>query len=637
MNFVWASKMKRDTKNTVVVVGGGHAGAEAALAAQRVGCKVLLITMNKQTIGRMSCNPSIGGLAKGQMVREVDALGGVMGLAADKTGTQFKILNKSKGRAVWSPRAQVDKMEYEKYIQKTIEINKNISVLEGEVVAPIIKYEQAVGVVLSNTESIIADAVVLTNGTFLNGVLHVGDKKIPAGRMGETRSQGITESLSLLGLKHGRLKTGTPPRLNSKSINWDVMSPVVGDIKPTPFSHYHSKFNPPNIPSHSVNTNENVHNVIRENLDRSPMYSGDISGVGPRYCPSVEDKIHRFKNRGSHRLICEPEWLGSDQIYLNGFSTSLPENIQRKALQQIKGFELVSLIKPGYAIEYDYFYPNQLKTTLETKTYKRLFLAGQINGTSGYEEAAVQGLVAGANAGLLCLRKKPLTLSRAEAYGGVLVDDLITKSTSEPYRMFTSRAENRLVLRFTNANKRLSLKAYNSKLISKKKHEELNRQAAEVVKLVESCNATINKDDANMVLKDLNEPTIKQSTKLKDIIKRPNVSLSLFIPKKIKQPEVKPPYIDETVLEADTEIKYRGYVKRINKQTESIVKNEKMAIKPSIEYSKITGLSSEAQEKLQNIKPENMGQAMRISGVSVSDLAILSIYINKSIRVSRET
>ena len=629
--------MKTGTNNTVVVVGGGHAGVEAALAAQRVGCNVLLITMNKQTIGRMSCNPSIGGLAKGQMVREVDALGGIMGIAADKTGTQFKILNKSKGRAVWSPRAQVDKMEYEKYIQKTIEIEKNIHVLESEVVAPIIKNEQAVGVILSNTESIACDAIVLTNGTFLNGVLHIGDKKIPAGRMGETRSQGITESLSILGLKHGRLKTGTPPRLNGKSINWGVMSPVVGDVNPTPFSHYHSSFSPPNIPSHSVNTNEEVHSVILENLNRSPIYSGDISGVGPRYCPSVEDKIHRFKNRSSHRLICEPEWLGSDQIYLNGFSTSLPESIQLKALQQIKGFERVSLIKPGYAIEYDYFYPNQLKTTLETKAYKRLFLAGQINGTSGYEEAATQGLIAGANAGLQCLRKKPLTLSRAEAYGGVLVDDLITKSTPEPYRMFTSRAENRLILRFTNANKRLSLKAYGSKLISKKKHEELNRQAAEVVRLVKACNATINKDDANRVLKDANETTINQSTKLKEIIKRPNVSLSSFIPKQIKQPKVKTPYVSETTLEADTEIKYKGYVKRINRQTDSIVKNEKMTLKTSIEYSKITGLSSEAQEKLQRIKPENLGQAMRISGVSVSDLAVLSVYINKNVRVSRET
>jgi len=634
---VLANNMKKGAKKIVAVVGGGHAGVEAALAAQRVGCHVLLITMNKQTVGRMSCNPSIGGLAKGQMVREIDALGGVMGLAADTTGTQFKILNKSKGRAVWSPRAQVDKMQYEKYIQKTILSQKNIRLLEGEVVSPVIKRGQAVGVVLTNNESILCDAVILTNGTFLNGLIHIGDNKIPAGRMGETRSEGITESLSRLGLKHGRLKTGTPPRLNSKSIKWNQTSSVVGDKNATPFSHYHSSFKPPNTPSHSVYTNEDVHSIIKENLHRSPIYSGDISGVGPRYCPSVEDKIHRFKNRNSHRLICEPEWVDADQIYLNGFSTSLPEDVQHKALKQIKGFEKIDLIKPGYAIEYDYFYPNQLKTTLETKAYVGLFLAGQINGTSGYEEAAIQGLVAGANAGLQCLGKKPLTLSRSEAYGGVLIDDLITKSTPEPYRMFTSRAENRLVLRFTNANKRLSLKSYSSKLINKKQHNVLNKQTKETKKLIDACSTTINTDEANIALNAADETTVQQNTKIKEIIKRPNIALGAFIPKHIKKPKVKTPYVDEVVLEADTEIKYKGYIKRIDKQTKSILKNEMMALKHDLNYSKINGLSTEATEKLEKIKPENLGQAMRISGVSVSDLAILSVFINKNIRVSRET
>ena len=629
--------MQRTTKKTVLVVGGGHAGVEAALAAERVGCNVVLVTMNKHTVGRMSCNPSIGGLAKGQMVREVDALGGIMGLAADKTGTQFKILNKSKGRAVWSPRAQVDKMMYEKYIQTKIGSQKNIQLLEAEVVSPIIKQDRCVGVALSNNESISCSAVVLTNGTFLNGVLHIGDKKIPAGRMGETRSQGITESLSNYGLKHGRLKTGTPPRLNGNSINWNRMVSLRGDKNPSPFSHYHSSFNPPNAPSYSVNTNKNVHNIILENLDKSPMFSGDINGIGPRYCPSVEDKVHRFKNRDSHRLICEPEWGGADQIYLNGFSTSMPEDIQRKALQQIEGLENVSLIKPGYAIEYDYFFPNQLKSTLETKSFSSLFLAGQINGTSGYEEAAIQGLVAGANAALLCLNKKPLCLSRSEAYGGVLIDDLITKSTQEPYRMFTSRAENRLVLRFTNANKRLSLKAHNAKLINKKQHQILNKQSSEVSKLIEACNITVDKNTANQVLIKANETTIHQNTKLKEIIKRPKVKLISFVPKKIKEPAVQKPYIKETALEADTEIKYKGYVNRINKQTEAVINNEKKKIETDLDYSKVTGLSSEAWEKLQTIKPENMGQAMRISGVSLSDLAVLSIYINKKARVSRET
>ncbi len=620
-----------------IVVGGGHAGVEAALAAARTGCKVLLITMNKQTIGRMSCNPSIGGLAKGQMVREIDALGGAMGKAADITGTQFKLLNKSKGRAVWSPRAQVDKREYEKHIHKTVTSHNNITVVEGEVVSPIIKKGRAAGVTMSNQDKIISKSVVLTNGTFLNGLIHIGDKKIPAGRMGEVRSEGITESLSSLGFKRGRLKTGTPPRLNRETINWSILDIITGDEKPAPFSHFHSLFNPPNTPSHSVNTNERVHNIIWENINRSPMYSGEILGVGPRYCPSIEDKINRFKERNAHRLICEPEWKNSDQIYLNGFSTSLPEKIQLEALQKIKGFESVSLIKPGYAIEYDYFFPNQLKTTLETKTYKNLYLAGQINGTSGYEEAAIQGLIAGANAGLFCLGLGPITLSRSDAYGGVLIDDLITKSTPEPYRMFTSRAENRLILRFTNANKRLSLKAFSSMLINKKQHNTMQEQTKEVMALIKYCDKTITTTQANPILKKINEKEITQKTKLKELIKRPSVSLEMFVSMKTKKLKVRQPYVDEVVLEADTEIKYSGYIRRINKQTKKILNNEALLLNSEIKYDNISGLSKEAQEKLNKSKPENMGQAMKISGVTISDAAVLSVYISKKQRVSRET
>ena len=624
------------SKHDVVVVGGGHAGIEAALAASRVGCEVALVTMTKQTIGRMSCNPSVGGLAKGQMVREVDALGGVMGLAADKTGTQFKILNKSKGRAVWSPRAQVDKRMYEKFVRSTA-TNNNITIIEGEALSPIIKHHSVVGLTLSDNNKLACEKLVLTNGTFLNGLLHIGDKKIPAGRMGEIRSEGITESLLRLGLKSGRLKTGTPPRLNKNSINWSKLDKIAGDKDPTPFSHFHSSFNPPNELSYSISTNKRVHELIWDNIELSPMYSGDIFGVGPRYCPSIEDKINRFKERDSHRLICEPEWKNSDQIYLNGFSTSLPEEIQLCSLQQIEGFERLSLVRPGYAIEYDYFFPNQLKTSLETKRCGGLYLAGQINGTSGYEEAAIQGLIAGANAALSHKQQEPLILSRSEAYGGVLIDDLITKSTPEPYRMFTSRAENRLILRFTNANKRLAEKAFSSKLISVEQYRTMQKQTNETSAVVSACNQSITPEEANPVLNNINEKKVRQKAPLVDIIKRPRVNISMFIPKKVKRPNVAQPYVHEVVLEADTEIKYSGYIKRINKQTETIIKNESVSLDSNTEYDKISGLSKEAQEKLNRIKPENLGQAMRISGVNIADVAIISIHRSKSKRVSRET
>ena len=628
--------MNLDQKYDVIVVGGGHAGIEASLAATRVGVSVAIITMTKQTIGRMSCNPSIGGLAKGQMVREIDALGGAMGSVADKTGTQFKLLNKSKGRAVWSPRAQVDKREYEKNVRYLIKKNK-IPIIEGEVVSPVFKKGTLTGVLLASGDTVRCRTTVLTNGTFLNGLIHIGDSKIPAGRMGEVRSEGITEALSSLGLKHGRLKTGTPPRVDKNSINLALLETITGDTDATPFSHFHKTFNPQNTPSYAASTNSDSHNIIWDNINLSPMFSGDILGVGPRYCPSIEDKINRFKERSSHRLICEPEWKKADQIYLNGFSTSLPEQIQLRALRKVRGFEKISLIKPGYAIEYDYFFPNQLKTTLETKPYPGLFLAGQINGTSGYEEAAIQGLVAGANAALSCLGLPPLVLSRSEAYGGVLIDDLITKSTPEPYRMFTSRAENRLILRFTNANERLASKGYKSRLITKKQHETLLNQTKEKQKALLSCEQPITPIEANPVLVGAGEKPLKQQLPLKEIIKRPKVNLISFMPTKINKPNVEDPYINEVALEADTEIKYSGYIKRINAQTKNLLKNDKTPLKTDTKYEKIPGLSSESKEKLGKIKPENLGQAMRLSGVSLADIAVLSVYIEKERRVSRET
>ena len=617
-------------KVDVLVVGGGHAGIAAALAVTRMGKKCCLITMDKKAVGRMSCNPAIGGLAKGQMVREIDALGGIMGLAADNSGLQFKMLNRSKGKSVWSPRAQVDKRMYEQYINAYIRGQGGIMIVEGEVVRLLIKNNTVMGVALRGGGKIQARAIVLTCGTFLNGLVHIGERKIRAGRMGEQGAEGITEFLVSLGFTGGRLKTGTPPRLVSDSINWDQLDVAMGDENPTPFSYRTTEFSPPNVPCFTAQTNSLCHKLIRGSLDLSPMFSGDVSGVGPRYCPSIEDKVHRFAHREAHTLFLEPEWRNSNQIYTNGFSTSLPEKTQIKALRCVRGLEHVEFFRPGYAIEYDFFPSSQLKASLESKDIAGLFLAGQINGTSGYEEAAAQGLIAGANATNYIMNRDPLLLGRDEAYIGVLIDDLVTKDTLEPYRMFTSRAEYRILIRFSNAGERLAERALQQNLISAELFDSISNYFNIAKKTIQALNASLRPDEINPTLASLGEPPIKQSYPAKEILKRPVVNIHhlpfnfLGLADGGDCPAF---FFEEMLMEAETTIKYEGYIKRQLKQIENLHKQERRAIPADFDYLQLSSLSQEAREKLDFVRPETLGQAYRVSGVSPADASLLSVYL----------
>ncbi len=613
------------------MVGGGHAGIEAALIAAHLGRSVALITMNLKALGRMSCNPALGGIAKGQMIRELDVLGGVMGYIGDQTGLQFKVLNRSKGRAVWSPRAQVDKRCYEAHVRKLLSTSANITLIEDEVVDLQDHRERIEGVVLRDKSAIRSKAVILTTGTFLNGLIHIGKRKIRAGRMGEHSSRGLTEALTSRGLIAGRLKTGTPPRLIKETIDWNKLMVIHGDEKPVPFSYRTKNFNPPNIPCHTVRTNAQCHEIIGNNLHLSPLFSGDIDGVGPRYCPSIEDKIQRFAHQPSHTLFLEPEWIHSHQIYTNGFSTSLPESIQLQAIRALPGLEQVRFYRPGYAIEYDFFPPSQLKATLESKALKGLYLAGQINGTSGYEEAAVQGLVAGINATIQG-QDPPFTLGREESYIGVLIDDLITKDTFEPYRMFTSRAEYRILLRYSNADERLLKKAADYHLLPAPVLADLEAKLSCGEKIIQALDESVIPEEVNPLLQVLNEAPINQKTPAKQILKRPAVTIG-GLPSRlfdgIDLSRWEPFLQDELYLEAETRIKYAGYIHRQQQQIKRLSAQERVKIPPSFDYRAVTSLSMEARDKLNTIRPETLGQAMRISGVSPADVSVLAVLLSR--------
>lgn len=595
-------------KFDAIIVGAGHAGVEASLALARAGHKVALMTMDKNTIAKMSCNPAIGGLAKGHMVRELDALGGEMGLATDATGIQFRMLNRSKGPAVWAPRAQADKKEYHFYMKRAVEQEKNITLLQAHAVEILVENQKCHGVKTQTGEAVYARVVILTTGTFLQGLIHVGDQNYPGGRSGEKPAVGLSDSLKKHGIELVRFKTGTPPRLHQDSIQWEILEEQKGDEPPKPFSYRTGKLNIDQLSCYLTYTNETTHEIIRKNLHRSPLYTGRIVGVGPRYCPSIEDKVVKFADKTRHQIYLEPEGRGTHEIYVNGLSTSLPAEVQHEIIHSIRGLEAAEFVRTGYAIEYDCAPPTQLKHSLETKKIENLFLAGQINCTSGYEEAAAQGLMAGLNAIRKLKGGEPFILDRSEAYIGVLIDDLVTRGTNEPYRMFTSRAEFRLLLRQDNADERLMKYGQEFGLISEmvfeRSQEKLRNIKTEIRRLKNIYVDNVSGDR---------------------FLRRPEINYKSLIEKGLHSHHLS----EEEILSLETAIKYEGYIERQRVEVHHFKKQEKKIIPAAVDYSFIKGISREAQDKLSKIKPASIGQASRIPGISPCDLSLLAVYLKK--------